>query len=147
MWRMEWANTPAPPPIHILLYLLIWSIFSRDGAEVGKGGEWGRHKEGGRNVSWVYLHTYPPPIPYCYIWVLQGRGRGIGRGVKEYPNILTSRFSPHSDIVVSADLVHFLQGWGGGTRLGRLGVWIFHHIIVRHLSLILRHIWVWLTST
>ena len=78
---------------------------------------------------------------------LQGGAEGgKGKGVKEYPSILTPCSSTHPHIVVSTDLVHFLQGWGRGAGLSRLGVGVFHHIIIWHLSLILRHIWVWLTS-
>lgn len=41
------------------------------------------------------------------------------------------------NITVSADVVHFLHGWGGG--LGLLTVGVVHHVLVGHLPRVLGH--------
>lgn len=55
------------------------------------------------------------------------RGRG-GR-------LLLTGIKPN--ITVSADVVHFLHGWGGG--LGLLTVGVVHHVLVGHLPRVLGH--------
>lgn len=55
------------------------------------------------------------------------RGRG-GR-------LLLTGIKPN--ITVSADVVHFLHGWGSG--LGLLTVGVIHHVLVGHLPRVLGH--------
>lgn len=68
------------------------------------------------------------------------RGRGeeglvLWRGKVGGGRLLLTGIKPN--ITVSADVVHFLHGWGGG--LGLLTVGVIHHVLVGHLPRVLGH--------
>lgn len=81
------------------------------------------------------LKLYPPSRKTCDSLTCGGGGkRGlspVGRGCR----LLLTGIK--SNIAVSADVVHFLHGWGGG--LGLLTVGIVHHVLVGHLPRKLGH--------
>lgn len=64
-----------------------------------------------------------------------GRGFSPVEGEGGGGRLLLTGIKPN--ITVSADVVHFLHGWGGG--LGLLTVGVIHHVLVGHLPRVLGH--------